>query len=84
VATDLFARTGKFERQTRDVLDALVFAPAGVKVGDVVAAQLPDALGVAPVLRRMSRQDRAVVLGDVLNIIVGESTIRQGFMGMMS
>ena len=69
-----------FERPTRDALAGVRFAavpqtalPAGM---GMVAVGWPDAADAARILARMSRQDRAVVLGDVMDMVVGVGALR--------
>ena len=71
----------KFERATRDALAGVKFAavrqPGQV---EMVAVGWPDAAEAARTLARMSRQDRLVVLADVMDMVVGVSAMREGGM----
>jgi hypothetical protein len=77
--TDLFpgAARERFQHPTWTVLGAVKFAPPPTAPAGLVAMSMPDASEAVPLLRTMSRQDRLVLLNDVLDIVVGRMEVQR-------
>lgn len=72
--TDLFK--GRLQRQTRQALAGVSFPAVSAAPAGMVAMGFPVAADTAKILARMSRQDRAVVLNDVLDMVCGAILMR--------